>query len=32
VAGYLNRRATRALGDHVQKDLKRNPPRIIEPS
>jgi hypothetical protein len=32
VAGYLNRRATRALGDHVQKDLKRNEPRVIESS
>ena len=32
VAGYLNRRATRALGDHVQKDLKRNRQRIIESS
>jgi len=29
VAGYLNRRATRALGDHVQKDLRRQP-RVIE--
>jgi hypothetical protein len=23
VASYLNRRATRSLGDHVRKDLKR---------
>ena len=30
VAGYLNRRATRTLGDHVQKDLKQNRTRIIE--
>ncbi|MCU7725830.1 hypothetical protein ODJ79_19040 [Actinoplanes sp. KI2] len=30
VAGYLNRRATRALGDQVQKDLKRTAPRVIE--
>lgn len=30
VAGYLNRRATRSLGDHVQKDLKRSRTRIIE--
>jgi len=29
VAGYLNRRATRSLGDHVQKDLRRQP-RVIE--
>ncbi|HEX5204303.1 hypothetical protein ACFQS1_19330 [Paractinoplanes rhizophilus] len=32
VAGYLNRRATRALGEHVSKDLRRSRPRIIESS
>jgi len=32
VAGYLNRRATRSLGDHVQKDLKRTRTQIIEPA
>ena len=30
VAGYLNRRATRHLGDHVRKDLKRGRQKIIE--
>jgi uncharacterized protein (DUF697 family) len=30
VAGYLNRRATNSLGDHVRKDLKRGAPKVIE--
>ena len=30
VAGYLNRRATRSLGDHVHKDLRRGHRRVIE--
>jgi len=30
VAGYLNRRATRNLGDHVQKDLRKNRRKVIE--
>jgi hypothetical protein len=30
VAGYLNRRATNSLGDHVRKDLKRSKPKVIE--
>lgn len=30
VAGYLNRRATRHLGDHVHKDLRRDAQKIIE--
>lgn len=28
VAGYLNRRATRMLGDHVRKDLRKNRPAL----
>jgi hypothetical protein len=32
VAGYLNRRATRLLGDHIQKDLRRAHTKVIEPS
>jgi hypothetical protein len=30
VAGFLNRRATRALGEHVVKDLRRSRPKVIE--
>jgi hypothetical protein len=30
VAGYLNRRATRNLGEHVQKDLRKNHRRVID--
>jgi hypothetical protein len=30
VAGYLNRRASRSLGEHIQKDLKRSRPKVIE--
>nr|WP_203780298.1 hypothetical protein [Actinoplanes rishiriensis] len=30
VAGYLNRRATRALGEQLTKDLRRNPAKVIE--
>jgi hypothetical protein len=30
VAGYLNRRATRNLGDHLQKDLRKANRRTIE--
>jgi hypothetical protein len=30
VAGYLNRRATKALGEHVHKDLRKGQRRIIE--
>jgi len=30
VAGYLNRRATRSLGEHVSKDLRRSRPKVIE--
>ncbi|MFI5888647.1 hypothetical protein ACIA5D_00850 [Actinoplanes sp. NPDC051513] len=32
VAGYLNRRATRSLGERVGKDLRRSRPKIIESS
>jgi uncharacterized protein (DUF697 family) len=32
VAGYLNRRATRALGEHVRKDLRRSVRKVIEGS
>jgi hypothetical protein len=30
VAGFLNRRATRGLGEHVLKDLRRSRPKVIE--
>jgi hypothetical protein len=30
VAGYLNRRATRNLGEHIQKDLKKSGRRELE--
>jgi hypothetical protein len=30
VAGYLNRRATNSLGEHVRKDLQRGARKIIE--
>jgi hypothetical protein len=30
VAGYLNRRGTRSLGENVRKDLKRHGPKVIE--
>jgi hypothetical protein len=30
VAGFLNRRASRSLGEHIQKDLKRSRPKVIE--
>ncbi|GIF18375.1 hypothetical protein BJ973_008664 [Actinoplanes tereljensis] len=30
VAGFLNRRATHSLGEHVRKDLRRARPKIIE--
>ena len=30
VAGYLNRRATRTLGDRVSKDLRRSQQKVIE--
>jgi hypothetical protein len=32
VAGYLNRRATRSLGDQLTKDLRRNRAKAIEPA
>jgi hypothetical protein len=30
VAGYLNRRATNALGDHVRKDLRKGTSKVID--
>jgi hypothetical protein len=30
VAGYLNRRATRSLGEHVRDDLRKSRPRALE--
>ncbi|WP_250038189.1 hypothetical protein [Paractinoplanes maris] len=30
VAGYLNRRATKSLGEHVKKDLRRGRQKIID--
>ena len=30
VAGYLNRRATRSVGEHVQKDLRRRRGKVID--
>jgi hypothetical protein len=30
VAGYLNRRATLSVGEHIQKDLRKNPRKAIE--
>jgi hypothetical protein len=30
VAGFLNRRATRNLGDHIRDDLKKSPRPVIE--
>jgi len=30
VASYLNRRATRSLGDKLVKDLRRQGPAVIE--
>jgi hypothetical protein len=30
VASYLNRRATRNLGDHIQRDLRKSRQRAIE--
>ena len=30
VAGYLNRRATRNVGEHIQKDLRRRRGKVIE--
>ncbi|GIM94088.1 hypothetical protein [Paractinoplanes toevensis] len=30
VAGFLNRRATHSVGEHVRKDLRRSRPKIIE--
>ena len=32
VAGYLNRRATNSLGEHVRKDLRKSSSKIIEPA
>jgi putative heme iron utilization protein len=29
-AGYLNRRATKNLGDHIKKDLRKSRSRIID--